>query len=139
MSEHVVKNNPMREFMFALGGVGLFLSIVLLIGISAWFRPAGVHIKVQTTEELAAAEAAEATAAESVTPATATATTAAPVEDAVATAEADTATPADATATPAPSAADATVAAESVAAAPAVQAEGDTTDKAATDKAETAQ
>ena len=34
MSEHVVNNNPKKELLFALGGIGLFLGIVLLIGIS---------------------------------------------------------------------------------------------------------
>jgi hypothetical protein len=112
MSEDIVKNNPMREFMFALGGVGLFLGIVLLIGVSAFLRPAGEHITVQTTEEIAAAEAA-AIAAED-TAAAATAEPAAPVEEAAATAEVDTATAtvADATVTPAADTGDAIVTAE---------------------------
>ena len=112
MSEHIVKNNPKKEFLFALGGVALFLGIVLLIGISAFLRPAGEHITVQTTEEIAAAEEAmavedEASAetdsaaapveagAETAAPATAADATVTPAEDtsgAVVTAEAGTAT-----------------------------------------------
>lgn len=114
MSEHIVKNNPKKEFLFALGGVALFLGIVLLIGISAFLRPAGEHITVQTTEEIAAAEEAEAKAvedeasaeidsaaapveagAETTAPATAADATVTPAEDtsgAVVTAEAGTAT-----------------------------------------------
>ena len=112
MSEHIVENNPKKEFLFALGGVALFLGIVLLIGISAFLRPAGEHITVQTTEEIAAAEEAmavedEASAetdsaaapveagAETAAPATAADATVTPAEDtsgAVVTAEAGTAT-----------------------------------------------
>lgn len=36
MSEHIVENNPKKELLFALGGVALFLGIVLLIGVSAF-------------------------------------------------------------------------------------------------------
>ena len=85
MSEGIVNNNPKKELLFALGGIALFLSIVLLIGVSAFLRPAGQHIVVQTPEELAAADEAAATAT-------------APVEDA---APAETDAAADATVTPA--------------------------------------
>ncbi|WP_201546099.1 hypothetical protein [Psychrobacter immobilis] len=104
MSEHIVENNPKREFLFALGGVGLFLGIVLLIGISGFLRPAGEHITAETTEAAAAAETdatAEAATAE---------TAAAPVAE---TDAAATATPADATVTPAADTDGTVVAAES--------------------------
>ena len=90
MSEGIVNNNPKKELLFALGGIALFLSIVLLIGVSAFLRPAGQHIVVQTPEELAAADEAAATAAEDATTAPA---------DEAAPAETDAA--ADATVTPA--------------------------------------
>ena len=77
MSEDIVKNNPMREFAFALGGVALFLGIVLLIGVSAFLRPAGEHITAETTETSAAAD--EAAAKEAAPAATAPAA-AAPAE-----------------------------------------------------------
>ena len=102
MSEHIVENNPKKEFLFALGGVALFLGIVLLIGISAFLRPAGEHITAETTEESAAAEteatakeAAPVAGAETTAPATAADATVTPAEDtsgAVVTAEAGTAT-----------------------------------------------
>lgn len=60
MSEHIVENNPKKEFLFALGGVALFLGIVLLIGISGYLRPAGEHITAESTE--ATAESGTATA-----------------------------------------------------------------------------
>lgn len=110
MSEDIRSNSPKKEFVFALGGVALFLSIVLLIGISAFLRPAGEHITVRTPEEIAAAEEAEASAA------------AAEKEAAAATAEAEaaaepaaeaTAPADDATVTPAEDTGDAVVAAES--------------------------
>ena len=67
MSEHIVENNPKREFMFALGGVGLFLAIVLLIGVSGFLRPAGEHITAKTAEEeVPVATAAAPAAAEPV-------------------------------------------------------------------------
>ncbi|HCI76856.1 MULTISPECIES: hypothetical protein [unclassified Psychrobacter] len=106
MSEHIVENNPKKEFLFALGGVALFLGIVLLIGISGFLRPAGEHITAETTETSAAADEAEAIAAEDTAPAetapvaadataTDTAASVTPATDtdsAVVTAEAGTAT-----------------------------------------------
>ena len=89
MSEGIVNNNPKKELLYSLGGIALFLGIVLLIGISGFLRPAGQHIAVQTAEELAAADEAEATAAEDA---------AAPADE---TAPAETDTAADATVTPA--------------------------------------
>ena len=64
MSEHIVENNPKKEFLFALGGVALFLGIVLLIGISGFLRPAGEHITAETTKESAATDEAKAVAVE---------------------------------------------------------------------------
>lgn len=108
MSEHIVENNPKKELMFALGGVGLFLAIVLLIGVSGFLRPAGEHI----TAKAAVDEAAPAADA----PATDTAE-AAPAADTDAieageTNEATTEVPADATVTPAENTSGAVVAAE---------------------------
>ena len=57
------QNNPKKEVIYALAGVGLFLAIVLLIGISAFLRPAGEHIKVAGDEEAAEVAEAETTAA----------------------------------------------------------------------------
>ena len=105
MSEHIVENNPKKEFLFALGGVALFLAIVLLIGISGFLRPAGEHITAETTEEAAAAEA---TTTEDDAPAE---TAAAPAEEVDAAATTDA--PADADGTPAADTDGAVVAAES--------------------------
>lgn len=114
MSEHVVNNNPKKEFLFALGGVGLFLGIVLLIGISAFLRPAGEHITAEPTAESVAADEAAVIAAEPAAAATAPApaAAAAPADTGVGAGEiaAGTDTPADATTTPAPSTGDAVVA-----------------------------
>lgn len=105
MSEHIVENNPKKEFLFALGGVALFLGIVLLIGISGYLRPAGEHITAETTE---AASETEATAKEEAAPAETAAAPAAETDAAV-----TTETPADATVTPAADTEGAVVAAES--------------------------
>ena len=109
MSEDIVNNNPKKELLYTLGGIALFLGIVLLIGISGLMRPAGEHIKAETTAASAAADKAEAIAAED---------DAAPADAAAATTEeADAAatdtTAADATVTPATDGDNAVVAAES--------------------------
>lgn len=101
MSEHIVENNPKKEFLFALGGVALFLGIVLLIGISGYLRPAGEHITAESAKAEAAATTKEAAPAETA-PAAAT-------DDAAPTTE----NPADATVTPAADTDGAVVAAES--------------------------
>ncbi|WP_296245783.1 MULTISPECIES: hypothetical protein [unclassified Psychrobacter] len=109
MSEDIVKNNPKKETLFALGGVALFLSIVLLIGISGYLRPAGEHITAETTE--AAVETEEAT-----TPTTTDEAAPAETADALTTGTPATATtenPADATVTPTVDTDGAVVAAES--------------------------
>lgn len=112
MSDHVVENNPKKELLFALGGIGLFLGLVLLIGISAFLRPAGEHITAETTEASAAADKAEAIAAEpAAAPATAAVATD-PADTSVGAGETAVDTPADATVTPAPGSGDAVVAAE---------------------------
>ena len=101
MSEHIVENNPKKELLLTLGGVALFLGIVLLIGISGFLRPAGEHI---TAETMSAVEAeAPATATEEAATATA------PAADNTTVA---TATPTDATVTPATDADSAVVSAE---------------------------
>ena len=106
MSEHIVENNPKKELLFTLGGVALFLGIVLLIGISGFLRPAGEHITAETmpaveaeapataTEEAATATApaADNTAVATATPADATVTPATDTDSAVVSAEAGTAT-----------------------------------------------
>ena len=92
MSEHIVENNPKKEFLFALGGVALFLGIVLLIGISGYFRPAGEHITAESTEataetEATATEAAPAATAEATVTPTDTDGTVVAAESGTATAE----------------------------------------------------
>ena len=64
MSEDIINNNPKKEFMFTLIGVGMFLAIVLLIAVSAYMRPAGEHITAEANDESVAAENAEAIIAE---------------------------------------------------------------------------
>lgn len=107
MSEGIVNNNPKKELLYTLCGVALFLGIVLLIGISGFLRPAGEHIKAETTAASAAAEKAEAIAAED-SAASAETTAPAATADAAAT---DTA--ADATITPVTEGDSAVVAAQS--------------------------
>ena len=103
MSEHIVENNPKKELLFTLGGVALFLGIVLLIGISGFLRPVGEHITAETMPAVEAEAEAPATATEEAATATA------PAADNTAVA---TATPADATVTPATDADSAVVSAE---------------------------
>lgn len=64
MSDDFSNNNPKKEFIFALGGVGLFLGIVLLIGISGFLRPAGQHITAEVVETSVVAD--DAAAAETI-------------------------------------------------------------------------
>ena len=104
----IVENNPKKELMYALGGIALFLGIVLLIGISAFLRPAGEHITAETTE-VSAADTDTAEVIEAEDTATTEATDVANADDS-ATPAVDTA--ADATTTPAPATGDAIVAAE---------------------------
>ncbi|WP_201555594.1 hypothetical protein [Psychrobacter sp. 72-O-c] len=109
MSEDIVKNNPKKELMFTLVGIALFLGIVLLIGISAWLRPAGEHITAEPTEESVAADEAVVIAKEDAAPAEAdTVEAVAPVTAAATTPD----TAADAMVTPAPSTGDAIITAE---------------------------
>ncbi len=67
------QNNPKKEILYALVGIALFLSLVLLIGISAFLRPAGEHIAVEDDAEevTEVTEAEEATVAEAATAPTA--------------------------------------------------------------------
>ena len=53
MSADIRSNSPKKEFLYALAGVGIFLAIVLLIGISAFLRPAGEHMEVAVDEDAA--------------------------------------------------------------------------------------
>ena len=90
MSEDISNNNPKKEFLFALMGIGLFLGIVLLIGISGFLRPAGQHISAEPTEVTAATDEAEAISAEDTATAAAEATA---TEDTAAATVADTTAP----------------------------------------------
>ncbi len=111
MSEHVVNNSPKKEFLFALVGVGLFLGIVLLIGISAFLRPAGEHISAEPTAESIAADEAAVIAAEPAAAPAAAAVEADPVESDIGAGEpAAEDTVGAATVTPDPSTGDAVVA-----------------------------
>lgn len=91
-------------------GVGLFLSIVLLIGVSAFLRPAGEHITAEPTEESIAADEAALIAAEPVAPVAAAPVVADPLEDGIGAGETAGDTVAAATVTPGPSTGDAIVA-----------------------------
>lgn len=51
------QNKPKKEFAYAIVGTVMFLAIVLLIGISAFLRPAANDVtSKQATEEVAAEE-----------------------------------------------------------------------------------
>lgn len=65
MSANIRSNSPKKEFLYALAGVGIFLAIVLLIGISAFLRPAGEHMEVAVDEDAAEVVETEVTAAAS--------------------------------------------------------------------------
>lgn len=71
MAHDIVENNPKKETLYSLVGTLLFLGIVLLIGISAFLRPAGNHVDVKALN--AAQEAKAAASATPVTAATAAA------------------------------------------------------------------
>lgn len=43
MAHDASQNNPKKEIAFALVGIGMFLAIILGIGISGFLRPAGSH------------------------------------------------------------------------------------------------
>ena len=64
MSADIRSNSPKKEFLYALGGVALFLTIVLIVGISAFLRPAGQHITVENTEVTTVVDEAEVVATE---------------------------------------------------------------------------
>lgn len=66
MSADIRSNSPKKEFLYALGGVALFLTIVLIVGISAFLRPAGEHIIVENTEVTTVVDEAEVVATEDV-------------------------------------------------------------------------
>lgn len=97
MSTHISENNPKKETMYALGGLALFLSIVLLIGISAFLRPAGEHIEAEPAADEAVAETTGADDTLAVTEEVSTT----PADDTLAVTEEVSTTPADAAATPA--------------------------------------
>lgn len=103
MSEAISSNNPKKEFMFALIGVGLFLGLVLLIGISGFLRPAGQHIVAEPIQDAVVVDEAAAVSTEAAAPA-----------DAVAMAETTTEEPAaEVAATTAPVTDDAIIATDS--------------------------
>ena len=86
MSADIRSNSPKKEFLYALGGVALFLTIVLIVGISAFLRPAGQHITVENTEVSTAADQTEVMAtAEDASAELATQETEGASDDAVAT------------------------------------------------------
>lgn len=88
------QNKPKKEFAYALVGTAAFLAIVLLIGISAFLRPAGNHV----APEAAVEEATEEAVAEGATAEPAAEAEAATTEDVAAEADtADTEAPAEAT------------------------------------------
>lgn len=99
MSSDISENNPKKETLYALGGVGLFLAIVLLIGISAFLRPAGEHIKAEPAADEAVAEAPAETAAAPAAEAEATAEAPATDDTMAVTEEVSTTPAADAPAT----------------------------------------
>ncbi len=43
MAHDATENNPKKEALMALVGIGLLLTIIAGIGVSAWLRPAGEH------------------------------------------------------------------------------------------------
>lgn len=50
MAHHdVVDNNPKKEILMSLVGIGLFLLLIAGIAVSAWLRPAGDHPATATS------------------------------------------------------------------------------------------
>lgn len=85
MQAKISQNKPKKEFAYALVGTAAFLAIVLLIGISAFLRPAGNHV----APEAAVEEATEEAVAEEATAEPAAEADAATTEDAAVEAAAD--------------------------------------------------
>lgn len=94
MNHHdVVENDVKKELGLSLIGILAFLGLVLLIGISAFLRPAGNHVDVaKLNAEVEAKAAASAAAAAQPAGSTPAATSPAAGETTSTTANADTAT-----------------------------------------------
>lgn len=62
MVHHEVVENNVKELSYALVGVLAVLSVVLLIGISAFLRPVGNHVDVETAQRTGGCRAAASAA-----------------------------------------------------------------------------